>query len=141
MLSYKNYDFYVDNASNVRIYGFLESDVNRLKNDETINHYLFNRTRFLSNEIIDFLYLSGVDIEKENELFHYKIADNQIIIEGWYEIVGNILESEKLSFFWETDSSVTNIYFRNGIKNAARKEFEKFRTFRLEFSIVIFNSV
>lgn len=60
------------------------------------------------------------------------------ILEGWYDVVGQLLTEDKvLAFNWESGSCTTNVYFGAGAREGIRDELKNFETFRLDFSIVI----
>lgn len=137
-LSFRNNDFEIDQATNLTIYAALTSDAQSQPDDKIIQFYLTHKENLFSQELIEFLKLSGVDWTKENELFHYPI-NNLEIVEGWYDIVGHLLSKDKLGFYWEGGPDglyTTNLYF--GVDNfGIRDEFKNFETFRIDFAIVL----
>jgi hypothetical protein len=136
-LNFRDNDFEVDFENNKNIYGGLTSDTESWRQDEIINYYLTHRDKLFSFELIDFLTSTGIDWTKENEIFHYPL-DNEVVVEGWYDIIGTVLTDKKVvSFHWDNDSLTTNVHFGNDSRHGLRNEFKNFETFRLDFSIVI----
>lgn len=136
-IKYKDYYFEVDSVSNNNIYTRLISDIKVAKQDPIISYFLSNRNKLFSEEFLSFVSLTGIDITKENEIFHYVIDDAKIAVEGWYDIVGKVLSDTPVSLYFDSDISTTNFYFENGKNNAARNEFRNQTTFRFSFVIVI----
>jgi hypothetical protein len=136
-LKFRDHDFEVDFENNKRIYGGLTSDTESWRKNELINYYLIHRDKLLSFELIEFMTLTGIDWTKENEILHYSL-DNELVVEGWYDIIGNVLTDKKIiSFHWDKDSLTTNVHFGKESRHGLRNEFKNFETFRLDFSIVI----
>ena len=128
----------VDCENNKIIFSGLRSDTESFEQDEIIKFYLSKRHKFFSNELIEFLNLTGIDWTKENEVFHYPLNEDVVIVEGWYDIIGKVLTTNTMTFYWESDSCTTNISlggreFRHGILG----ELKDFETFRLDFAVVI----
>ena len=136
-LTYENFEFEVDEQANKSIYALLTSDAAMQKNDEVVDFYLSNRDKFYSSELVKFLDLAGVDLTKENEIVHYSNDSGQVMIDGWYDVVGKFLSEKTLSFWWGNDTYTTNIYFRMDARHAVREEFTNLNTFRIEFAIVV----
>jgi hypothetical protein len=137
-IKFRDKDFEVDREINKSIYGGLRSDAEDQKHDNIIRFYLSNRDKFFTNELVDFLNSIGIDWTKENELFHYGVEDDQTIVEGWYDIVGNVLSSDKVvSFYWGDDLYTTNIFFQNETRHGISPQFTDHETFRFGFSIVL----
>ena len=138
-LNFRDIDFEVDFENNRRIYAGLTSDSESLTRDDIMNYYLTRRDKLFSFELIEFLTLTGIDWTKDNEIFHYQL-DSEVVIEGWYDIIGNILTDTKVvSFHCDNDSLTTNVHFARDYRHGLRNEFKNFETFRFDFSIVIPN--
>lgn len=136
-LNFRDNDFEVDFEANKRIYGGLKGDTESRGQDDIITYYLTRRDKLFSKELIDFLNSTGIDWTKENEIFHYPL-DKEVVVEGWYDIIGTILTDKKvISFHWDNDSLTTNVHFGNDSRHGLRNEFKDFETFRFDFSIVI----
>jgi len=137
-MTFRDKDFEVDREINKKIYAGLTSDVAGQKQDEIIRFYLSNRDKFFSNELIDFLNSTGIDVTKENEILYYTIDDNQMIIEGWYDVVGKVLNNERVvSFFWGDELYTINIYFGDDLRQGIYPDFGGYETFRFDFSILV----
>ncbi len=141
-IRFRDNDFEVDREVNKRIYGGLNSDTDDQRHDSIVKFYLSNRDKLFSSELVDFLNSAGVDLTKENEIFHYKADDHQVIIEGWYDVVGKVLTNEKVvSFYYLVDDQYTiNVFFGNESRHGIRPEFSDHETFRFDFSIVVHNN-
>jgi hypothetical protein len=126
----------VDKSCNEHIYNLLTSDADTLVQDDIIR-YVYHRTAFFPRDLLAFFEAVGVDITKETEIFHYPISDDQIIIQGWYDLVGRQLHGERLSFWEDCIFGTTNIFFENNARHAMRQAFSGHVTFRIEFVIVI----
>ncbi|HEU5290675.1 MAG TPA: hypothetical protein VFU05_08550 [Cyclobacteriaceae bacterium] len=136
-LKFRDNDFEVDIDFNRDIYSRLTSDTEFYQGqDPIIKFYLNNRNKIFSDELIEFLNLTGIDLTKENEIYHY-LSDNLVIIEGWYDIVGKVLTDKKVSYYWDTTPGTTNVFFGNDARHGISHEFENVGTFRFEFAIVI----
>jgi hypothetical protein len=136
-LTYKRFEFEVDVQTNKSIYDLLTSDAEMQKNNEVVDFYLSNRHTFYSSELIEFCDSAGIDLTKENEIVHYSIDAGQLIIDGWYDVVGRFSSEKTLHFWWGNEFYSTNIYFRMDARHAVCKEFENLNTFRVEFAIVV----
>jgi len=134
-ITYRDTDFEVDPEINKSIYGLLKSDADDQKHDGIIGFYLSNRSKFFSNELVDFLNTTGIDWTKDNEVFYYNV-DDQIIIEGWYDIVGKVLNNKIVSLYWGDDLYTTNVFFGNDLRHGIYSVFGDHDTFRFDFSIV-----
>lgn len=139
-IRFRNSDFSVSKEINRSIYslkGCDSDDTLRHAEDPVINFFVLNRERFLTQELVNFLDLAGIDWRKENEVYHYPI--NQLIaIEGWYDIVGTMNEEERVDgIVHEGDFFTTNIFFENNIRIGQEPEFKDYLTFRIDFTILI----
>jgi hypothetical protein len=136
-LKFRDIDFEVDIDSNKIIYIQLTGDSEFYNGqDSIINFYLTNRQELFSNELIEFLNLTGIAWTKENKIYSYP-QDNLVIIEGWFDVVGTVQTDKKASYYWDTTLGTTNIFLGNDARHGVRPEFQNVGTFRIEFAIVI----
>jgi hypothetical protein len=141
ILKFKGTDFEVQRELNNKVYSDIRSDSDFLlqtSDDPTINSFIKNRDKFFTSELIDFLTQTGIDYKKENEIHYYKAKDN-LIISGWFDIIGKIVDKEKTeTIYWENEDCTTNITFINNETEGIRQELKPHRTFRLSFDLVLY---
>ena len=138
-IRYKEFNFLVNKKLTELAYDKIElsscQEILKNRKNEVVLNYLKEKGNLFSDELVNFIERTGIDINKEHEFCFYETEEIEVV-EVWFDFIGKLLSDGLKSDFYEVAEYAINVFFKNDINHVQPAVFGENKTSRIELIII-----